>query len=124
MDGGHAWLKRYAWQGACMARGGNAWQEVGHAWQGDVCGRGHAWQEGSMHGRRDGHYSGRHASYWNAFLFLIVRGTVFEGLESLFINFKQTKRFSDIKQYLQTVRGLFVQFTEPLVPGFGLCPGL
>ena len=50
-------------RGMCMA-------EVG------MCGRGHAWQRG-MHGRglcmaggrRDGHYSGRYASYWNAFLF-------------------------------------------------------
>ena len=35
-------------EGACVVR-------VGHAWQG--------W------GRRDGHCSGRYASYWNAFLY-------------------------------------------------------
>ena len=45
-----------------------------------VHGRGHVWQgvcmAGGMHGRgvcmrgrRDGHCSGRYASYWNAFLF-------------------------------------------------------
>ena len=32
-------------------------------------GRGHVWR-GSMRARRDGHCSGRYASYWNAFLFL------------------------------------------------------
>ena len=42
-------------RGMCMARG--------HVWQG-VCVAG-----GRMHGRRDGHCSGRYASYWNAFLF-------------------------------------------------------
>ena len=36
--------------------------------RGCVCGRGHAWQ-GGLRGRRDGHCSGRYASYWNAFLF-------------------------------------------------------
>ena len=36
---------------------------------GGVCGEGgHAWQ-GRMCDRRDGHCSGRYASYWNAFLF-------------------------------------------------------
>ena len=53
----------------------------GHAWQGDVrqgmctgdMHGGDAWQEGvcmvgGMRGRRDGHCSGRYASYWNAFL--------------------------------------------------------
>ena len=47
-----------------------------------VCGRGHAWLGPSvagqgmhsggggvvMHSRRDGHCSGRYASYWNTFL--------------------------------------------------------
>ena len=46
----------HAWQGVCMAEGG-------HAWQGGMCG-------GGMHGRRDGHWSGRYASYWNAFFFI------------------------------------------------------
>ena len=35
----------------------------GDAW------RGHAWLGGGLHGKRDGHCSGRYASYWNAFLF-------------------------------------------------------
>ena len=43
------------WQGACMA-GGHAW--LGCAWQGGMC------------GRRNGHCSGRYASYCNAFLFV------------------------------------------------------
>ena len=30
-----------------------------------------ACKAGGVHGRRDGHYSGRYASYWNAFLFFI-----------------------------------------------------
>ena len=65
----------------CMCGGGCAWQG-GHAWQGVVGGMrgrgacmaggtcmagGCAWQ-GAMCGRRNGHCSGRYASYWNAFL--------------------------------------------------------
>ena len=76
--------------GACMA-GGRVWQGgicgrgvcvVGeHVWQGDMRGRrgacvagGHAWQGAYVagHGRRDGHYSGRYASYWNALLWFIT----------------------------------------------------
>ena len=45
-------------QGACMAGG----RVVGACMAGGVHGRG-------MRGRRDGHCSGRYASYWNAFLF-------------------------------------------------------
>ena len=47
-------------QGACMAGGmhGAGWGRHGRV----VC-------MGGMHGRRDGHYSGRYASYWSAFLF-------------------------------------------------------
>ena len=80
---GHAWWG-HAWQGACVA-GAHVWQGVGHAWWGHawqggmhgggvcvargMCGSGGlAWQEG-MCGRRNGHCSGRYASYWNAFLF-------------------------------------------------------
>ena len=46
----------HAWQGTCVAVGE-------HAWQGSVCGR------GDVRGRRNGHWSGWYASYWNAFLF-------------------------------------------------------
>ena len=55
VGGAHAW-----WEGACMAGGQ-------HGWQGEVCMVG----GGGMRGRRDGHCSGRYASYWNAFLFYI-----------------------------------------------------
>ena len=41
-----------------------------HGWGACVVGR-HVWQGVAMHGRRDGHCSGRYASYWNAFLFCI-----------------------------------------------------
>ena len=47
---------------------GCAWQEGVHGRE--VHGRGRAWQ-GGVHGIRDGHCSGRYASYWNAFLFII-----------------------------------------------------
>ena len=40
----------------------------GHAWWGACVVGGCAWQEGGMHCVRDGHCSGRYASYWNAFL--------------------------------------------------------
>ena len=44
-----------------------------------------AWQRGGVRGRRDGHCSGRHASYWNAFLFLppatkLGQGYIFTGV--------------------------------------------
>ena len=45
--------------------------------------RGHVWQ-GDVRGRRDGHCSGRYASYWNAFLlfqFSIIRSR----LNSIFL---------------------------------------
>ena len=32
---------------------------------------GQAWEGGGVRGRRDGHCSGRYASYWNAFLFIL-----------------------------------------------------
>ena len=41
----------------------------GHAWQG----RG-VYGKGGVRGRKDGHCSGRYASYWNAFLFYSVCG--------------------------------------------------
>ena len=96
-------------RGACMAGGGMHGRR-GALMAGGMC------VAGGMHGRR----------------VACMAGETFEGLlsdrhkllESLFINFKQTKRFSDIKQYLQTFHGLFVPFTETLLTGFGLCPGL
>ena len=56
-----------------LSRGGG---EGGRAWQGSMRGActtgGRAWQgaciAGDMRGRRDGHCSGRYASYWNALL--------------------------------------------------------
>ena len=48
-----AWQGGHAWQGACMVGGG-------------VHGK------GGVHGRREGHYSGWYASYWNAFLFKLI----------------------------------------------------
>ena len=58
-------------RGACMAggvhcKGAVVWQ--GACMVGGLSGMGHAWQEGGMHGRRDGFSSGRYASYWNVFL--------------------------------------------------------
>ena len=53
--------------GACVAGG------CMHGWGGWACvaggvhGGGHAWQ-GGVRGMRNGHCSGRYASYWNAFL--------------------------------------------------------
>ena len=69
-----AWQGGHVWQGACIL--GQAWlgggacvvgacMVLGHVWQRrGMHGTGGAW-EGGMHGRRDGHYSGRYASYWN-----------------------------------------------------------
>ena len=59
-----------------MHGGGRGACGRGHAKQGGVHGRG-ACMKGGMHGsggggvcgRKDGHCSGRYASYWNAFLF-------------------------------------------------------
>ena len=58
LSGGGLHARGCAWQGVCVCMAG------GHAW------RGCAWQ-GDMRGRKDGHCSGRYASYWNAFLFII-----------------------------------------------------
>ena len=57
----------HAWQGACKV-GWYAWQ--GHAWQGE-CMAG-----GGVHGRRDGHCSGRYASSWNVFLYVYKSKTL------------------------------------------------
>ena len=49
-----------------------------HAWRGGMHGGGHVWQRG-VRSRRDGHCSGRYASYWNAFLFQqeFITGKIF-----------------------------------------------
>ena len=65
-------------KGVCMVKGGvhrgHAWQglcKVGACIVGGMHGGGLHGGEGGMHGKRDGHCSGRYASYWNAFLFPI-----------------------------------------------------
>ena len=81
-QGGHAWWGRgHVWQ-----RGPGGCTAGGHVWQG-VCGRG--CMAGGMHGgghvwpghaplpRHRGYYeirsmSGRYASYWNAFLLILI----------------------------------------------------
>ena len=56
--------------GLCVAKGGM------HNKRG-LRGRGHVWQggcmAGGMRGRRDSYCSGRYASYWNAFLFCMIK---------------------------------------------------
>ena len=73
---GHAWQGGgHAWQGD-MHDGGMHGRGVcivgGHVWQWDMPDKEHAWWGAcvveDMHSRRDGHCSGRYASYWNAFL--------------------------------------------------------
>ena len=61
--------REHVWQGTCVA-GRHAWW--GCSWQG-VCMAGRC-VAGDVGGRRDDHYSGRHASYWNAFFFLSAIG--------------------------------------------------
>ena len=84
-----------AWWGACVVAGGVHSRGMctagGHAWQRDVCmmggvcmaegacmadggmyGKGGVHGMGGMCGRRDGHCSGQYASYWNAFLWLLM----------------------------------------------------
>ena len=54
--------------------GGGACMAGEHTWQGACVMGVHG--GGGVHGRRDGHCSGRYASYWNAFLFLkFLEGT-------------------------------------------------
>ena len=52
--------------GACVVKeGGGVW------WRGGACmAKGVYMVKGGMHSRRDGHCSGRYASYWNAFLLI------------------------------------------------------
>ena len=95
MVGEHVWwgacvAGRCTWQGgACMVGRVCMAEDMhgrGHTWQGGLHGsgracmaggtcmarRGHARQGGGVRGRRDGHCSGRYASYWKAFLFTCV----------------------------------------------------
>ena len=61
---GHAW-QGHVWQGHVWQ--GHVWQ--GHVWQGVCMARGHARGGACVAGgRRDGHCSGRYASYWKTFL--------------------------------------------------------
>ena len=62
------------WGGVCMAWAcmvGDVHSREEPAWRGlrGVCVAGSVYGKGGMHGRRNGHCSGRYASYWNAFLF-------------------------------------------------------
>ena len=50
-------------EGNVFTRGGGMHDREGCTWRG-----GHVWQ-GGVRGRRDWHWSGRYASYWNAFFF-------------------------------------------------------
>ena len=54
--------------GGCVAGGVCVHGGGGACMAGGMHGGGHVWG-GIMHGRRDGHCSGRYASHWNAFLF-------------------------------------------------------
>ena len=91
MAGGGVWQEEVCGRGRCVA-GGGAWQG-GSAWKGrymaggrGMHGRGvcmvGACMAGSMHGgegmhgRRNGHWSGHYASYWNASLFYIPLGLI------------------------------------------------
>ena len=66
-EGGHVWQRRACVaKGVCMVKG--SCMARGYALQGDVHGRGCAWQGGYVC-RRDSHCSGWYASYWNTFLF-------------------------------------------------------
>ena len=61
----------------------------GHAYMaGGMCGvciGGYAWQmRGCVQGRRDGHCSRRYASYWNTFLFSILKVSIFKGTQKNF----------------------------------------
>ena len=65
----------HAWQGVCMA--GRVCMAGGHMWHGGV------------HGRKNGNYSVRYASYWNAFLsYIFSLGA--ESLECTTICFSAT----------------------------------
>ena len=60
-------------EGGMCGEGGHTWQKGGVC-GGGMCGReaymaGGACVAGGMHSRRDGHCSGRYASYWNVFFF-------------------------------------------------------
>ena len=75
---GHVWWGEGSWmvkggmhgERECAWQGGLAWWR-GHAWHGGVhsTGGGHVWRGHAC--RRDSHWSGQYASYWNAFLFTL-----------------------------------------------------
>ena len=69
MAGGHAWQGGMHGRGACVGgvHGRGVCVAGKHVWQGCAWQGGHAWQ-GSVRYRREGHCSGRYASYWNAVL--------------------------------------------------------
>ena len=64
------WMAGVSMAEACMAGG--------CAWQGAMHDRG-ACVAGGVRARRDGHCSGRYASFWNAFLLLVFNTSVFYG---------------------------------------------
>ena len=70
--GGCAWSGEHVWQGVYMVGGMHG------GWVCVVCGGGSMRDRGpcmagGMGGRRDGHCSGRYASYWNALLYLFFQ---------------------------------------------------
>ena len=86
MAGGGVWQGEVCGRRRCMAGGKCMEGEVhgrgqGACLEGGVCMVG-ACMAGSMHGgegmhgRRNGHWSGHYASYWNAFLFYIPLGLI------------------------------------------------
>ena len=58
-------------RGVCVCLGGHVYMA-----RGGMHGQGSCVAGGGVRGRRDGHCSGRYASYWNAFLFLIQNQVV------------------------------------------------
>ena len=83
-SGGHAWL---LWGGRCVVAWGACVVALGGGWVWLL--RGHAWLLGGVRGCSEGHawllwgeacvgydeirsMSGRYASYWNAFLFILM----------------------------------------------------
>ena len=79
-EGGHVWQKRgMCGKGACIREG--TCMARRHAWWGDACVAG----EGQGRGRKDSHYSGRYASYWNAFLWFFFTCILSRFMKSNFI---------------------------------------
>ena len=65
-------------------------QYMGRAWLGACIAGGDVWQRGcvarGMRGKRDGHCSGRYASYWNAFLFVTELNKIFRENSNMSVN--------------------------------------